>query len=106
MPHPFSRNTDLNWNRLFFAGFGLVLLTGLALHQGEVPQPGGGDTGLLSGTALRDPAAQAARDLNLSAADKNRQCAATADARASTAAGDACSESRDEKRLAQNDPPE
>ena len=103
MPHSFSRNSDLNWNRLLYAGAGLVLLTGLVLHQGEVPDPGDHDKSLLYGTALRDPAPGKADQRNSEPAKSGQDCVADADA--DQAAGHSCSDSRGENRLAQNDPP-
>jgi hypothetical protein len=94
----------LNWNKFFSAGAGLVVLTGVVLHQGQVTHPDAGDQGMLTGTALRDPSAAAAQERDRDSAAEAVECAAGAGD--DPQAGQDCSDSGNEKRLAQNERPE
>jgi hypothetical protein len=99
-----SLERTLNWNKVLTVTFGLAVLTGLVLHQGQVELPGADDEVLMTGTALRASTEAAPGN------DKKAESAGTADCRKepdAAAAGQEeaeCSKPVSSKKLAHNDP--
>ena len=93
----------MNWNKVLVVTFGLAVLAGLVLHQGQVAPPVADDDALMTGTALAAPADGAPGGGQDGKSPGQAECRNASDADANGEQDRECREAGGAAKLAHND---